>query len=98
MSLTVSMVLSLPGLESLRLRAGAAGLDNPVRWPYVAGNEGIADWVTGGEPVFVTGINHPRDGTNRLRLLSEAQLMCWRTEADRAQFATVLSQPNRSTA
>lgn len=73
MSLTVAMVLNLPGLESLRLRAGAAGLDNPVRWTYVAENEGIVDWVTGGELVFVTGINHPRDEANLLRLLYEAQ-------------------------
>ncbi|TLX55378.1 PucR family transcriptional regulator [Stutzerimonas nosocomialis] len=73
MSLTVADVLALPGLESLRLRAGAAGLGNPVRWPYVAENEGIADWVMGGELVFVTGINHPRDEANLLRLLGEAQ-------------------------
>ncbi len=73
MSLTVADVLALPGLESLRLRAGAAGLANPVRWPYVAENEGIADWVMGGELVFVTGINHPRDEANLLRLLGEAQ-------------------------
>lgn len=72
MSLTVSAVLALPGLESLRLRAGAAGLDNPVRWTYVAENEGIDGWVMGGELVFVTGINHPRDETNLLRLLGEA--------------------------
>lgn len=73
MSLTVSAILGLPGLESLRLRAGAAGLDNPVRWTYVAENEGIADWVMGGELIFVTGINHPRDEANLLRLLREAQ-------------------------
>jgi DNA-binding PucR family transcriptional regulator len=74
MSLTVSAVLSLPGLESLQLRAGAAGLDNPVRWTYVAENEGIDDWVMGGELIFVTGINHPRDEANLLRLLGEAQV------------------------
>ncbi|MFI8742727.1 PucR family transcriptional regulator [Stutzerimonas zhaodongensis] len=73
MSLTGSAVLALPGLESLRLRAGAAGVDNPVRWTYVAENEGIADWVMGGELVFVTGINHPRDEANLLRLIREAQ-------------------------
>jgi len=72
MSLTVSAVLALPGLESLQLRAGAAGLENLVRWTYVAENEGIADWVMGGELVFVTGINHPRDERNLLRLLREA--------------------------
>ncbi|WP_426221641.1 PucR family transcriptional regulator [Pseudomonas sp. DWRC2-2] len=72
MSLTLADVLALPGLESMHLRAGAAGLDNRVRWPYVAENSGIAEWVLGGELVFVTGINHPRDETNLLQLLEEA--------------------------
>jgi sugar diacid utilization regulator len=72
MSLTIADVLALPGLESMRLRAGEAGLDNTVRWPYVAENSGIAEWVLGGELVFVTGINHPRDEANLLQLLDEA--------------------------
>ena len=72
MSLTIADVLALPGLESMRLRAGAAALDNVVRWPYVAENSGIAEWVLGGELVFVTGINHPRDEANLLQLLDEA--------------------------
>lgn len=72
MSLTIADVLALPGLESMRLRAGEAGLDNGVRWPYVAENSGIAEWVLGGELVFVTGINHPRDEANLLQLLEEA--------------------------
>ena len=72
MSLTIAEVLALPGLESMRLRASAAALDNVVRWPYVAENSGIAEWVLGGELVFVTGINHPRDEANLLQLLDEA--------------------------
>ena len=72
MSLTIADVLALPGLESMRLRAGEAGLDNGVRWPYVAENSEIAEWVLGGELVFVTGINHPRDEANLLQLLDEA--------------------------
>ncbi len=72
MSLTIADVLALPGLESMSLRAGEAGLENGVRWPYVAENSGIAEWVLGGELVFVTGINHPRDEANLLQLLEEA--------------------------
>lgn len=72
MSLTVAEVLALPGLESMRLRAGSVAQDNVVRWPYVAENSGIAEWVLGGELVFVTGINHPRDEANLLQLLDEA--------------------------
>ena len=72
MSLTIADVLALPGLESMCLRAGEAGLENGVRWPYVAENSGIAEWVLGGELVFVTGINHPRDEGNLMQLLEEA--------------------------
>lgn len=72
MSLTVADVLALPGLQGMRLRAGHAARDNPVRWPYVAENATIAEWVMGGELVFVTGINHPRDEANLLLLLRQA--------------------------
>ncbi len=72
MSLSVADVLVLPGLHELRLRAGRAALGNPVRWPYVAENEDIAAWVMGGELVFVTGINHPRDEANLLLLVRQA--------------------------
>ncbi|MGE8499130.1 MAG: PucR family transcriptional regulator [Pseudomonas sp.] len=72
MSLTIADVLALPGLDSMRLRAGQAAVDNPVRWPYVAENATIAEWVMGGELVFITGINHPRDEANLLQVLREA--------------------------
>ncbi|MEQ9724478.1 PucR family transcriptional regulator ligand-binding domain-containing protein [Pseudomonas sp. WHRI 8822A] len=72
MSLSVADVLALPGLQDLHLRAGQAALGNPVRWPYVAENADIADWVMGGELVFVTGINHPRDEDNLLLLVRQA--------------------------
>lgn len=71
MSLSVEEILRLPGLESLVLRAGARNLHRSVRWSYVAENVGIADWVMGGELVFVTGINHTRDEANLLQLVRE---------------------------
>lgn len=76
MSLSVADVLALPGLQSMALRAGARGLQNEVRWPYVAENEDIAEWVMGGELVFVTGINHPRHEANLLLLLRQAHERC----------------------
>lgn len=72
MSLTVRDVLLLPRLQSLHLRAGQTGERRTVRWPYVIENDSIADWVLGGELVFVTGINRPRDEANLLRLVREA--------------------------
>ncbi len=56
MSLTVSELLAR-GL-ALRLRA-ESGLQRAVRWYYVAENEHIAEWIMGGELVFITGIAIP---------------------------------------
>lgn len=71
MAMTIADVLNLPGLESMALRAGHTGLHAQVRWPYVAENESIAEWVMGGELVFVTGINHIRDEHNLLQLVEQ---------------------------
>nr|WP_269669812.1 PucR family transcriptional regulator [Pseudomonas juntendi] len=64
-------ILQLPGLHEMSVRAGARNLQRRVRWPYVAENEGIAEWVMGGELVFVTGINHPRGEANLLALVED---------------------------
>ena len=71
MSLTVEEILQLPGLEEMSVRAGSANLHRSVRWSYVAENEGIADWIMGGELVFITGINYLRDEANLLRMVRE---------------------------
>lgn len=57
----------------MRLRAGKQGLQLAVRWYYVAENENIAEWIMGGELVFITGINHPRDEENLIHLLMEGK-------------------------
>ena len=75
MSLTVGEILQLPGLEGMTLRAGVGNLDRSVRWVYVAENEGIAEWIMGGELVFVTGINHPRGEANLLELIDDGDAM-----------------------
>lgn len=73
MSLTVSEILALEELTPMRLRAGKQGLQLAVRWYYVAENENIAEWIMGGELVFITGINHPRDEDNLIHLLMEGK-------------------------
>ncbi|BBH46758.1 PucR family transcriptional regulator [Pseudomonas sp. KU43P] len=73
MSLALDEILRLPGLQDMRVRAGARHLQRRVRWPYVAENEGIAEWVMGGELVFVTGINHPRGENNLLSLVEDGE-------------------------
>lgn len=71
MSLALEDILRLPGLQEMTVRAAARNLQRRVRWPYVAENEGLAEWVMGGELVFVTGINHPRGEGNLLSLLDD---------------------------
>jgi len=72
MSLSIRDVLLLPRLQAMRLRAGQAGEHHTVRWPYVAENESITEWVLGGELVFVTGINQLRSEANLCQLVREA--------------------------
>lgn len=71
MSISCADIPRLPGLESIRFRAGLRGGNRVVRWPYVAENDTIAAWVRGGELVFVTGINHRRNAQNLKQLLHE---------------------------
>lgn len=72
MSMSVQDVLNLPALYEMKLRAGQSNVHKTVRWFYVAENESIADWIEGGELVFVTGINYVRDENNLLALLEQA--------------------------
>ena len=73
MPLTGGGILALEGLSALRLCASKHALHLPVRWYYVAENEGIAEWIMGGELIFVTGVNHPRSEKNLTRLLHEGK-------------------------
>lgn len=72
MAITCSDITRLPGLENIRFRAGFQGGDRVVRWPYCAESDSIAPWVSGGELVFVTGINRRRNESNLLLLIDEA--------------------------
>ncbi len=72
MSICCADIPRLPGLESITFRAGLTGGQRIVRWPYVAENDSIQPWVSGGELVFVTGINHRRNEKNLGQLIEEA--------------------------
>lgn len=71
MTIRCADIPHLPGLESIRLRAGLQGSQQPIRWPYVVENDTLAPWVQGGELVFVTGINHRRSEDNLMQLVRE---------------------------
>ncbi|MDE8602736.1 PucR family transcriptional regulator ligand-binding domain-containing protein [Marinomonas sp. RSW2] len=72
MSICCADIPRLPGLESITFRAGLTGGQRIVRWPYVAENDSIQAWVSGGELVFITGINHCRTEQNLCLLVQEA--------------------------
>ncbi|MDG5499480.1 PucR family transcriptional regulator [Marinobacter sp. BGYM27] len=71
MALTCDQIPHLPGLDAIRLRAGACGRQRRIRWPYVAENRSFKPWVKGGELVFVTGIGRHRSPDNLSELLYE---------------------------
>ena len=54
MALTVGDILEVPGL-ALRLVAGAAVLDRPVRWVHSSELEDPTPWLKGGEILLTTG-------------------------------------------
>ncbi len=83
MSLTVSELLALEGtLRPCVCGRESKGCSGPVRWYYVAENEHIAEWIMGGELVFITGINHPRDEANLIQLLMEGKQRRHRRDGD----------------
>lgn len=73
MPLKISEITDIIGLEAFKLRAGARGLNNNIRWPYVAENREVAPWLLGGELIFVTGINLLRSIADYQQLITEAQ-------------------------
>lgn len=54
------------------MRAGLAGAQRPVRWPYVAENRSFSPWVKGGELVFITGISRHHSLSSLTERLYEA--------------------------
>lgn len=55
--LTVRDIPSIKGLKDICIRAGRCFADNAIRWPYVAEEYELDQWLKGGEVVFITGIN-----------------------------------------
>jgi len=72
MPLRCADIPNLPGLGEIALRAGLAGGDRPVRWPYVAENRSFSPWIKGGELVFITGIGRHHTQNSLFERLYEA--------------------------
>lgn len=65
-------LLSLPSFKQIKLVGGKSGLYRSVRWPYVTLTNSIAQWVRGGEFMFVSGIGYSKDEKALCRLLEES--------------------------
>lgn len=65
MLVTCKSILNLPYLEKMKLVAGEGGLNNIISWVHVVELPEVADWVKGGELLFITGISI-KDNTKAL--------------------------------
>lgn len=70
---TIESLGCISGLEPLQLRAGQQGRHNIIRWPYVAENADIKDWIEGGELIFVTGLNWNWQANDFIQLITTAK-------------------------
>jgi purine catabolism regulator len=73
---TVGEILNVPGL-ALRLVAGRANADRPVRWVHISELEDPTPWLRGGELLLTTGAGvgtTPAKQRAYLRRLSDASL------------------------
>lgn len=58
MAVTCNTLLEQKFFKSIKLMAGASGLNRVISWPYVGQTASVADWVHGGELLFITGVVH----------------------------------------
>lgn len=61
MAITCGDVLNLKTFKNIKLLAGQEGLQRNLTWPYVGQTASVADWVHGGELLFITGVTHGVD-------------------------------------
>lgn len=58
MSVTCKDLLNLKHFQKIKLVAGEKGLDRVITYPYVGQTASVANWVHGGELLFITGVAH----------------------------------------
>lgn len=56
MIVTCKSILNLPGLEKMKVAAGENGLDREITWIHIIEVPDAANFVKGGELLFITGI------------------------------------------
>lgn len=61
MAITCADLFNLKTFKHIKLVAGEKGLNRSLTWPYVGQTASVADWVHGGELLFITGLAHGTD-------------------------------------
>ncbi|MEG1988276.1 MAG: PucR family transcriptional regulator ligand-binding domain-containing protein [Oscillibacter sp.] len=64
-------LLELPSFGAMTLVAGRGGLQRKLTWPYVGQTASVAQWVHGGELLFITGIGAARSPESLLLVAQE---------------------------
>ncbi|MEG2177103.1 MAG: PucR family transcriptional regulator ligand-binding domain-containing protein, partial [Oscillibacter sp.] len=64
-------LLELPSFGAITLVAGRGGLQRKLTWPYVGQTASVAQWVHGGELLFITGIGAARSPESLLLVAQE---------------------------
>lgn len=64
-------LFKLNTFQNTILRAGKNGMSRKITWPYVGSAPTVAQWLHGGELLFLTGVGIPSDAENLFRLVEE---------------------------
>ena len=67
-------LIKLKSFKNIKLISGHEGLWRSVTWPYVGQSDSVAEWVYGGELLFITGIGMKIDTDSLVNLLKECIL------------------------
>lgn len=73
MFLTCEEMVNLSHLEKIKLVAGDAGIKRIITWAHVIELEDVADWVKGGELLFITGISIKNNTNALIKLVKDIE-------------------------
>ena len=73
MAVRLKDVLELPSMRRAKVLAGENGFGHIVTWPYVCQMNSFAQWVQGGELIFVAGIGINSDEESLISLVLEGK-------------------------
>ena len=73
MSLTCEEMVKLSHLEKIKLVAGNGGIKRIITWAHVIELDDVADWVKGGELLFITGVSIQNDTNALIKLVKDIE-------------------------